>query len=59
MNVNSNDPVVPLSEAAVHLGVNVRRARSILLRNGVAPVRTSQGIGYRLDEVKDVRKAVR
>jgi hypothetical protein len=55
MHMNPNDPVVTLPEAAARMGVNVRRARNILGRN-VKPVRTLTGIGYRLDDVNEVRK---
>lgn len=55
MHMNPNDPLVTLPEAAVRMGVNLRRARNILGRN-VKPVRTQWGICYRLDDVMAVRK---
>ena len=56
MQTNPNDPVILLPEAASRMGVNLRRARSILARSSVRPVHTRRGIGYRLDDVIDVRK---
>lgn len=56
MQTNPHDPVIPIAEAASRMGVNIRRARGILARNGVRPVSTREGVGYRLDDVTDVRK---
>lgn len=59
MNINPNDPLITLPEAAVRLGVKVRRARNILVRNLVQPVRTQSGICYRLEDVVAVRRMSR
>lgn len=59
MNINPNDPLVTLSEASVRMGVKVRRARNILVRNLVQPVRTQSGICYRLEDVIAVRRMSR
>jgi len=56
MHMSPNDPLVTLDEAAVRMGVNKRRARNILIRNLVQPVRTQRGISYRLDDVAACRK---
>lgn len=59
MTHDTADPIVPLAEAATRMGVNERRARNILTRSLVRPVRTPRGIGYRLDDVLAVKKAHR
>lgn len=59
MHMNPNDPLVTLPEAASRMGVNARRARSILTRNLIQSVRTQRGICYRLDDVIACRKAGR
>lgn len=56
MNVNPNDPLVTLSEAASRMGVKEKRARGILLRNLVRPVSTQWGLCYRLGDVLAVKK---
>lgn len=53
------DPIIPLHEAANRLGLNVRRTRSVLLRNGIRPVRTWKGLEYRADDVEAVRRMYR
>lgn len=53
---NSSDPLISVSEAAAHMGVKERRARSILAKNLIQPVRTVQGIMYRLDDIRDVKR---
>lgn len=55
----SVDPIIPLHEAAVRLGLNARRTRSVLVRNGIRPVRTWNGLGYRADDVEAVRRMCR
>lgn len=55
-NSTSSDPLVDISEAAARMGVKVRRARVILAKNLIRPVRTAQGIRYRLDDVQDVKR---
>jgi hypothetical protein len=55
MNMNPNDPLVTLPEAATRMGVKVRRARSILIQNQIQTVRTQYGICYRLDDIEAVR----
>lgn len=59
MHINPNDPLVTLPEAAVRMGVKVRRARNILTRNLIQPVRTQSGICYRLEDVNAVRQMSR
>lgn len=54
--IDSNDPLVTIAEAASRMGVKERRARSILAKNLIRPVRTTWGIGYRLDDILDVKK---
>lgn len=56
MNHRSPDPVISLKEAASRMGVKIHRARNILRVNGIHPVVTSDGVGYRLDDILDVRK---
>lgn len=56
MNVNPNDPLVTLPEAAARMGVNVRRARNLLVKNMIHPIRTQRGICYRLDDVDATRR---
>lgn len=56
MNVNPNDPLASLPEAAARMGVNVRRARNILVRNLIRPVRTQWGICYRVADVDAARR---
>jgi hypothetical protein len=56
MNTNLNDPLVSLAEAASRMGVKASRARVILAKNLVRPVRTSTGIAYRLDDVIETKK---
>lgn len=56
MNTNPNDPLVSIAEAASRMGVKVGRARSILAKNLIRPVRTSSGIAYRLEDVNDTKK---
>ena len=56
MNVNPNDPLVTLPEAAARMGVNTRRARNILVRNLIQTVRTDRGICVRLNDVDAVKK---
>lgn len=53
---NSSDPLVSVSEAAAHMGMRERKARLILAKNLIQPVRTVQGIKYRLDDVRDVKR---
>jgi hypothetical protein len=53
---DSNDPLVTIAEAASRMGVKERRARSILAKNLICPVRTTWGIGYRLDDILAVKK---
>jgi hypothetical protein len=55
-NMTTNDPLVDISEAAARMGVKEKRARIILAKNLVRPVRTAQGIRYRLDDVRDVKR---
>lgn len=55
-NMNPNDPLVTLHEAASRMGVNHRRARTILTRNLIRPVRTATGLCYRLGDVLDVKR---
>ena len=50
------DVLVDISEAAARMGMRERRARLVLARNLIRPVRTTQGIRYRLDDVLDVKK---
>ncbi len=50
------DVLVDISEAAARLGMNQRKARLTLSRNLIRPVRTAQGIRYRLDDVFDVKR---
>ena len=52
----SVDVLVDISEAAARLGMNQRKARLALVRNLIGPVRTAQGIKYRLDDVRDVKR---
>lgn len=59
MYINPNDPLVTLSEAAARMGVKLRRARNILVRNQIQSVRTQVGICYRLADVEAVRKMAR
>lgn len=59
MNMNPNDPLVTLAEAAARMGVKQRRARNILIKNQIQTVRTLYGICYRLDDVEAVRKMSR
>lgn len=56
MKMNPNDPLVTIAEAATRMGVKERRARSILAKNLIRPVRTAQGLGYRLDDILEVKK---
>jgi hypothetical protein len=56
MNTNPNDPLVTIAEAAAHLGMKERRARLVLAKNLIRPVRTSQGIAYRLGDVRDTKQ---
>ena len=56
MQKNSNDPLVSVSEAAAHMGMRERKARLILTKNLIQPVRTAQGIKYRLDDIRDVKR---
>ncbi len=49
--INRHDPLVTLAQAAVRLGVKEKRAKGILIKNGIQPVRTAQGIVYRLADV--------
>jgi hypothetical protein len=56
MNTNPNDPLVTISEAAVRLGVKEKKARILLTKNLICPVRTTQGICYRLDDVYEVKR---
>lgn len=53
------DPIIPLGEAAARMGLNARRARGVLLRNGIRPVRTWKGLEYRADDVEAVRRMYR
>lgn len=53
---NSVDVLVDIFEAAARLGMNQRKARLALARNLIGPVRTAQGIKYRLDDVRDVKR---
>jgi hypothetical protein len=55
-NQNFSDPLVSVSEAAARMGVKERRVRSILAKNLICPVRTAEGIKYRLDDVMDVKR---
>lgn len=55
-NSISPDPLVDITEAAARMGVKERRARRILAQNLIQPVRTAQGIRYRLDDVRDVKR---
>lgn len=55
-NENPNDPLVTISEAAARMGVKERRARTILARNLIRPVRTTWGIGYRAEDVQAVKR---
>jgi len=50
------DVLVDISEAAARMGMKERRARLVLARNLIRPVRTAQGIRYRLDDVRDVKR---
>lgn len=50
------DVLVDISEAAARMGMKERRARLVLAKNLICPVRTTQGIRYRLDDVLDVKK---
>lgn len=52
----SSDPLVDISEAAARMGMKERRARRILVQNLIQPVRTAQGIRYRLDDIRDVKR---
>lgn len=56
MNVNPHDPLVDIFEAARRMGVNLRRARNILVRNQIQPVRGRYGIQYRQADVDAVRR---
>lgn len=56
MKTNINDPLVSVSEAAAHMGVRERKARILLARNLICPVRTAEGIKYRLDDVRDLKR---
>lgn len=56
MNSSSIDPLVDISEAAARMGMKEKRARLVLAKNLVRPVRTAQGIRYRLDDVRDVKR---
>lgn len=56
MNLNPNDTLVTLSQAASRMGVKERRARNILVKNQIQTVRTCRGIEYRLDDVIAVRR---
>ncbi|AXH66248.1 helix-turn-helix DNA binding domain protein [Streptomyces phage Satis] len=56
MNTNPNDPLVSIAEAASRMGVKVGRARSILAKNLVRPVRTPAGIAYRLEDVVETKR---
>lgn len=56
MEMNPNDPLVTLSEAAARMGLRERKARLILIKNLIQPVRTHQGIAYRLGDVLDVKR---
>lgn len=51
-----SDPLVDITEAASRMGMKERRARLILAKNLIRPVRTAQGIRYRLDDVYDVKR---
>lgn len=55
----SNDPLVSIAEAASRMGVKERRVRNILAKNLIRPVRATWGIGYRLDDVLEVKKMQR
>lgn len=56
MDVNPNDPLVSLSEAAARMNMKPLRARRLLIKNLIQTVRTQQGICYRLDDIVAVRK---
>lgn len=56
MNLNPNDTLVTIPEAASRMGVKERRARNILAKNLIQTVRTPRGIEVRLDDVIAVRK---
>lgn len=51
-----SDPLVDITEAAARMGMKERRARLVLMKNLIRPVRTAQGIRYRLDDVYDVKR---
>lgn len=53
---NPNDPLINIAEAASRMGVKERRVRVILAKNLIRPIRTTWGIGYRLEDVQEVRK---
>ncbi len=53
---NSVDVLVGISEVAAKLGMSQRKARLALSRNLIRPVRTAEGIKYRLDDVYDVKR---
>lgn len=55
-NSSSIDPLVDISEAAARMGMKERRARRILAENLICPVRTAEGIRYRLDDIRDVKR---
>lgn len=55
-NPQASDPLVDISEAAARMGMKERRARLVLMKNLIHPVRTPQGIKYRLDDVRDVKR---
>lgn len=55
-NTSSIDPLVDISEAATRMGMKERRARLVLAKNLIRPVRTANGIRYRLDDIYDVKR---
>jgi hypothetical protein len=56
MPESSRDPVINLAEAALRLGLNRKKALNIITTNGIAPVRTWTGIGYRMDDIDTLKK---
>jgi hypothetical protein len=55
-NPVSSDPLVDITEAAARMGMKERRARIVLAKNLIRPVRTAHGIRYRLDDIYDVKR---
>ena len=55
-NSTQSDPLVDILEAASRMGVKERRARQILEKNLIRPVRTPYGLRYRLDDIYSVKR---